>query len=147
MFFQSLILRPLPPHTDSKRLKLEDMDEAKKALKQKKQNQTTALRRINKLFSIWDKANVMHKLDEYEQTIVTTKGIKKWYVLRNYDDYDKFPDTLKKYFTRTTVDDTEYSDVKEQIDSTFPQNKFPDKFDGTYDIGYDENGKIVVYTK
>ena len=104
---------------------------------------------IDKLFSKWDKKKVFHRVDEYGVTEVSLqrKG-GKWWRLETYEDLEvpKFPKTLKKLFIRSTADDREYEECKEEIDGLYPENKLPDTWNGNLDIGWDE-GKLSIYDK
>ncbi|KXJ08811.1 hypothetical protein AC249_AIPGENE11018 [Exaiptasia diaphana] len=124
-------------------LKMADLNEVLK----REANIEEAKRNIDKLFSVWDKNEVVHRVNEYGVTEVRLKRSNaKWYPLNNYDDYEKFSKQLKKLFGRTTADDREYAEGKKEIDALYPENKLPDAWNGGLDIGWDD-GELSIYDK
>ncbi|KXJ05653.1 hypothetical protein AC249_AIPGENE12898 [Exaiptasia diaphana] len=130
-------------------LKMADLNEERERERRKEE----AKRQIDKLFSHWKGDELIYGLNEKGEALVKIKvkgdgmGTKyKWHPLRNYEDFEKLPKTLKKFFIRSTADDREYTEVKEAIDALYPENKLPDTWNGDLDIGWDD-GELSIYDK
>ncbi|KXJ04574.1 hypothetical protein AC249_AIPGENE28698, partial [Exaiptasia diaphana] len=129
-------------------LKIADLNEEREREDRKEE----AKRQIDKLFSQWKDDELIYGLNEKGEALVKIKVKKglgvnnKWHTLRNYEDFEKLPKTLKKLFIRSTADDIEYTECKEALDARYPKNKLPDTWNGDLDIGWDD-GELSIYDK
>ncbi|KXJ05935.1 hypothetical protein AC249_AIPGENE15532 [Exaiptasia diaphana] len=128
-------------------LKMADLNEVRK----REANIEEAKRNIDKLFSSWKKSEMLCRINKRGETEVAIKrevGDERksaWHKLESYEDFEKLPKTLKKFFIRRTDEDIEYTEGKEAIDKLYPENKLPDTWNGDLDIGWDN--ELSIYDK